>query len=331
MSEYQFQDALVGLSPKNLLFMGGYYGLALMSVVFNLVFYIIFKNKSFIAYCILLFSTAITFFYEDGLFYFLSDGKWIMPHLTMWNSSLTAVAALLFTYYFLELDSELAAYRKVFFIATGVLSLGVVLHIFTQIPLISHFVLSTCFVFALTCLYLAVKRFKKDIYARFLTIAFGLLVFTGMFYALHTRTDYAIFSWFNINVFRLFSTLEIISISFAIIFRVKTLQQENEFYREELNKYLRDLDEKRFEEIIDENNQTEQFTEILEKKYSLTEREIQVLQCIWEGMSNKEISEQLFISLSTTKYHISNLYIKLDVKNRHQAVVLTQFNPVSNK
>jgi LuxR family maltose regulon positive regulatory protein len=52
----------------------------------------------------------------------------------------------------------------------------------------------------------------------------------------------------------------------------------------------------------------------------LTERELEVLQLIAEGLSNKEIAHQLVLSLPTVKWHASNVYGKLAVNNRMQAV-----------
>ena len=54
--------------------------------------------------------------------------------------------------------------------------------------------------------------------------------------------------------------------------------------------------------------------------YHLTLREIELLKLLSNGMSNGEIAEQLFISIVTVKKHLSNIYKKLDVKNRAQAV-----------
>jgi DNA-binding CsgD family transcriptional regulator len=52
----------------------------------------------------------------------------------------------------------------------------------------------------------------------------------------------------------------------------------------------------------------------------LTEREMEVLKHIAEGCSNVEIGEKLFVSENTIKTHVSNLFVKLDVKRRTQAV-----------
>lgn len=53
----------------------------------------------------------------------------------------------------------------------------------------------------------------------------------------------------------------------------------------------------------------------------LTDREIELLSLIAVGLSNQEIAQRLFISLPTVKWHASNIYKKLGVRNRNQAVV----------
>jgi LuxR family maltose regulon positive regulatory protein len=52
----------------------------------------------------------------------------------------------------------------------------------------------------------------------------------------------------------------------------------------------------------------------------LSQREIEVLQLLAAGSSNKDIARRLFISLPTVKWHTSNIYGKLSVQNRTQAV-----------
>lgn len=53
----------------------------------------------------------------------------------------------------------------------------------------------------------------------------------------------------------------------------------------------------------------------------LTEREIEVLKCLGEGMTNQEISEYLFIGVKTVKTHVSNILGKLGVADRTQAAI----------
>lgn len=52
----------------------------------------------------------------------------------------------------------------------------------------------------------------------------------------------------------------------------------------------------------------------------LSKREHEVLELMAQGLSNQEIADKLFLSLSTVKTHSANLFSKLDVKRRTQAI-----------
>lgn len=52
----------------------------------------------------------------------------------------------------------------------------------------------------------------------------------------------------------------------------------------------------------------------------LSKRELDILNLIAQGHSNEEIAARLFVSLSTVKTHNQNLFVKLDVKRRTQAI-----------
>jgi two-component system NarL family response regulator len=54
--------------------------------------------------------------------------------------------------------------------------------------------------------------------------------------------------------------------------------------------------------------------------FGLSERELEVLQLLADGMSNKEIASKLFISTQTVKTHIAHIFDKLGVSDRTEAV-----------
>lgn len=63
----------------------------------------------------------------------------------------------------------------------------------------------------------------------------------------------------------------------------------------------------------------------------LTEREIEILRLLAEGLSNKSISERLSLSENTIKYHLKNILQKLNVQNRTEAVMYAVRNNLIEK
>lgn len=60
----------------------------------------------------------------------------------------------------------------------------------------------------------------------------------------------------------------------------------------------------------------------------LTMRELEVLQLIAKGLSNQEIAQQLFLSEKTVKNHLTNIFRKIDVADRTQAVLFAIKNKI---
>ena len=53
---------------------------------------------------------------------------------------------------------------------------------------------------------------------------------------------------------------------------------------------------------------------------ALTEKEFEVLEDIYQGMTNKQMSDKHFISINTVKSHLKNIYAKLNVHSRTEAM-----------
>ena len=56
------------------------------------------------------------------------------------------------------------------------------------------------------------------------------------------------------------------------------------------------------------------------RRLNLSKRELEVLQLIADGLSNQEIASKLFVSLNTIKTHSAQIFEKMEVKRRTQAV-----------
>ena len=64
---------------------------------------------------------------------------------------------------------------------------------------------------------------------------------------------------------------------------------------------------------------TEQHTSVADE-VGLSEREVSILASLGQGMSNKQIAKELWLAEQTVKFHLTNLYRKLDVSTRTEAV-----------
>jgi two-component system, NarL family, response regulator LiaR len=62
------------------------------------------------------------------------------------------------------------------------------------------------------------------------------------------------------------------------------------------------------------------FNEAEAEKLGLSKRELEVLQLMSQGLSNQEIAEKMFVSINTVKTHSKNLFEKLEVSRRTQAI-----------
>ena len=66
-----------------------------------------------------------------------------------------------------------------------------------------------------------------------------------------------------------------------------------------------------------ENNTHASFEEM----YELTQRELSIVELVVAGASNKEIAAQLDLKMGTVKNYVSSILLKLDVRDRTQAVI----------
>ena len=73
-------------------------------------------------------------------------------------------------------------------------------------------------------------------------------------------------------------------------------------------------------EVFVTRNETFILNTSLISQLELSKRELEILSLMAQGHSNEEIAKTIFVSLSTVKTHNQNLFIKLEVKRRTQAV-----------
>ncbi|MGC8765466.1 MAG: helix-turn-helix domain-containing protein [Brevinematia bacterium] len=62
----------------------------------------------------------------------------------------------------------------------------------------------------------------------------------------------------------------------------------------------------------------------LQKNYQLTDREMEMLRMLVKRQTNREMAYQFSLTISTIKYHLTNIYQKFDVKNRSELMNLLE-------
>lgn len=78
-------------------------------------------------------------------------------------------------------------------------------------------------------------------------------------------------------------------------------------------------------DILEHKNSSTNPNKIL-KEYGLTDKEYEIIKLIAEGLSNKEISEKLFLSEGTVKNNVSTILFKLGLRDRTQLAIFAYKN-----
>ena len=112
------------------------------------------------------------------------------------------------------------------------------------------------------------------------------------------------------------------SITFSLLIRQKKLRIKN--MHTELRNFLLEVEDLKLAMADKKAWEHNKINELL-GKYEITDREADVLHMISHGYNNSEIADKLFISINTVKYHVKNLYLKLDAKNRVE--IINRFSP----
>jgi LuxR family transcriptional regulator, positive regulator of biofilm formation len=73
-------------------------------------------------------------------------------------------------------------------------------------------------------------------------------------------------------------------------------------------------------ETLKEREGARMLRDVLTQK-GLSNREAEVAELVTKGLSNKEVASQLFVTEKTVKFHLTNIYKKMNVKSRAQLIV----------
>ena len=298
-------------SMRQTTFAGWYYGLLSAVVIFNLFFFFKFRDPIYLFYTIFLVSYSCAMFYYDGLMGMLNLSNLPVDleaviHLTI------EITMFLFSFRFLNLNHHLPAFRKYAIGLVGLMAMFEVIYLTTGDFLFFAMadVIAMCS-FLITWL-IGLSLIRQLKFARFYVLGYFILIVCGYYYVIAYN-----FGIFYIdgqsNFLKIASAFDILIFTYAITYRMDVLNKEHRHMIKELRTMLSQNEEKQNSDplysLLTENEITGQ---------ALTIREIEVLKCLGENMTNSEIAEKLFISNNTVKFHVRNIYQKLNIKNRKE-------------
>lgn len=140
-------------------------------------------------------------------------------------------------------------------------------------------------------------------------LKFGLII--GLILIILKLSKYSMITNFG-NYELIIGIIALVFLILGVIISRKYFYKENELVKEVIINGNTNLDKKKINDI------------------GLSKREYEVLVLISEGMSNKEIAEKIFLSESTVKTHVSNIFVKLDAKRRTDAIRIAKEQNIIN-
>ena len=296
---------------KNLLFNGFYYGFSFLIILYNLIFFFLFKDKVFIYYSFFQATLCFGIFTMDGMLNFYNIFGNLNEFLMVANYLLMAFFSSKFAVSYLFLDTYFPRLKRLTFIfAISIVVTAILYLIFKNY----YYLLGlNLFVFSLLTLYwiCGILLFNKNFYTKIVVIADAIILISAI--------DFFVLKFLGISIINIDAVsikigafIEMIILSIAVLYRMDVLIKENSFMKDEIIKYSENLTNK-------SNSEEENKRRFID---DLSLREKEIFDLIVLSKTNKEIANELNISINTVKFHVKNIYEKLNIKSRKEAVLL---------
>lgn len=294
--------------------LGIYYGFALMVLIINVFYFLFFKEKGFLYYAIFLFSISLLLFHRDGLFNFYVGSQRVNHLIEPLIHILVPTSGIIFAVDYLGLHENWRSHK--FVVWPLVISTAAFMGLYLFYNNFLLYVLAdVCAISVLLVLWLSgVWLSFKHTFPMFFSLAYSIIFVLAFDFFISP-----LFGWPNIGIttayLKIGGYFEMLLLSFAVVYRMQLLQKENEQMKSELFDYTKEVSS--MENELQKLKNGQQNTISTEK---LSLREIEILEKIAEGKANKQIADELYISVNTVKFHTKNLYAKLNVKGRSELV-----------
>lgn len=310
--ELNTEETIIFKEKSQILIIGFYYGVAFLVIFFSFFYFQFFKDTSFLYHGLLLTFITFSFVVFDGTLNFFNINEKTITFLMLSNYVLVSFCSLKFGNNFLLLDKYFPKVKKYFLILfVNIFLFAIVFLIFKKNEL---YIILNVLTFSLLFVYwfLGILLFHKNAHTKLFIFSYSISLFSAL--------DYFVLKNFGISIFEMNPTsmkvgglVQMIVMSFAVLFREKNLRKYNFLMKNEIisfSKEIEDLTNLSKEEPIKENIE------------NLSIREREVFNLIVLGKTNKQIANDVNVSVNTVKFHVKNIYEKLNIKSRKEALII---------
>lgn len=296
-----------------------YYGTCIVIIFLNLFFFLRFRDKSYLFYLLFISSLMFNFLLYDGSIIAFYRGNSFYYKLELITHLSNSIWFILFSIKFLNLNIKHPFYFKLLFIFPIIVTIFYAFYLNTNLYI--YAAIGDAFgITLLPILWLFGIYYIKQIpYAKFYVLGYLLLIPLAVFFIIGFP-----FGLWEVNgemlIIKIASWFDMFVFTYALSFKMKSQSEENK----RTITYLQNTILNSKSSIINSESTkvTDPYLSLLKENEisttPLTLREIDITRTICDGLTNAQISEKLFISNNTVKYHIRNIYTKVNVNNRNE-------------
>ncbi len=296
---------------------GLFYGFALMAIIFVFIFYIALREELFL---------RLIYFYGFLIFMHLShDGfinSWIgndelaivLDSFMDWGLT---IAVIVFSRKYLRSSLHFSYDKWLVNIAGFVVSVFFLLYLATRDFV--YFSLGDMVMMLIITNYIvqSILLSRKYLSARIFLVGMSVVFFSGWLSLIPYNFGYPDFllPYIVVKFSLLFAGIVIL---IGLAFYSHAIRTSQVSYENRLDRFASSISSLKTELALKSANTSLKIEDLyfLREKYDLSKREIEVVFEVVNGLSNSQAAEKLFVSVNTIKFHLKNIFVKLNVKSR---------------
>lgn len=302
---------------------GMYYGISFLCICINIFCFYSFKEYVYIYYACSVFFLSIILMHLDGLMVFFLNPGWLLDNLDIVSYCIFTIVAGKFVSDFLEIRTYFPKSGKIEKTLHIITLTIFILFIISENVLLFAFGITAMLVYFFYYWIISFLLIKKQKFAKFITMGYVLLMFIAAGFAIPILYGYDLLKEES-GFIKFGGLVGMLFFLYSLVYRTKVLKLEHENMYKKIQDFFRQIDDGKSDVKFVFGKHKYEISEpdlnLLKNKFNLTSREIDVIQYIMKDFTNAEIGDHLCVSVNTVKYHIRNIYLKLDVSGRKEVL-----------